>query len=356
MLDCNAVTMTDTTRQERRRSVAREWAIRIGLVAASLLFALLVAEGLSRIFAPISDRRDNLLADGTRITDFLTPGAVYRQVSNEYDALTTITADGYRAPAVAGNPDVVFLGDSFTFGYGLADDETFAAIYCARLAISCANLGKPGSGTLRQVERLEEYLARNGWRPREVKLFVFAMSGSFSAGNDFVDNFDREMSRRRAATGDASARREEAREQGGAAERLIGLQSVLLRHSNLMRLLKFYAGPLVKSMIVAEPGEERMAVALEATRQALARLDALSRSAGFGYSVYLIVPVHDILRGTEDETLAALGAVSPKPVVPTAGLYADAPASFYFAFDGHLNPEGSRRLAEFLASRDAAAR
>lgn len=347
--------MTDTTRQERRRSVAREWAIRTGLVAASLLFALLVAEGLSRIFAPISDRRDNLLADGTRITDFLQPGAAYRQVSNEYDALTTITPEGYRAPAAAVNPDIVFLGDSFTFGYGLEDDETFAAIYCARRGVSCANLGQPGSGTLRQVERLEEYMARYGWHPREVRLFVFAMSGSFSAGNDFVDNYDREMNRRRAASGDTSARREESREQGGAAERLIGMQSFLLRHSNLMRLLKFYAGPLIKSLVVAKPGEERMAIALDATKQALARLDALSRSAGFEYSIYLIVPVQDILRGTAGETEAALNAVSPKPVVPTAGLYADSPARFYFAFDGHLNPEGNRRLAEFLASRDAAA-
>src|SRR5262245_15905753 len=100
MLDCNAPTMTETTSPVRGGAV-REWASRTGLVAASLIFALPVAEGLSRIFAPISDRRDNLLADGTRITDFLAPGASYRQVSNEYDALTTITPEGYRAPAVA---------------------------------------------------------------------------------------------------------------------------------------------------------------------------------------------------------------------------------------------------------------
>lgn len=345
--------MTETTGQDRRRGIAREWAVRAGLVTASLVFALFVAEGLSRIFAPISDRRDNVALDGTRITDFLQPGVVYRQVSNEYDALTTITAEGYRAPAVTGNPDIVFIGDSFTFGYGLNDDQTFAAIYCAARGIECANLGRPGSGTLRQVERLEEYLARYNWRPREVRLFVFAMSGSFSAGNDFVDNYDREMNQRRAAAGDAAARRSESGAKGGAAERLIGLQSVMLRHSNLMRLLKFYAGPMIKSLVVATPGEERMAIALDATKKALARLDALSRKAGFEYRIYLIVPVHDILRGTSGDTLAALAAVSPKPVIATAGLYAESPAQFYYAFDGHLNPEGNRRLAEFLAAQDA---
>lgn len=336
------------------RSIAREWAIRAMLMLASLLVALLAAEGLSRIFAPISDLRENIALDGERIRDFLTPGSVYRQVSNEYDALTTITDRGHRVPAVDGNPDIVFIGDSFTFGYGLRDEETFVSVYCTRQGLSCANLGQPGSGTLRQVERLEQYLAQWGWRPREVRLFFFAMSGSFSSGNDFVDNYDRELRMRAEAAGRNSPPKQPEARAGGAAERIIGLQSSLLRHSNLMRLLKFYAGPLLKSMIVAEPGGERMTVALDATRKALLRLDALSREYGFEYSIYLIVPVQDILRGTSGQTLAALNSVAPKPAIPTAQLYADSPAQYYFAFDGHLNPEGNRLLAGFLASRDGA--
>jgi len=338
----------------RPRSIAKEWAIRTGLVLASLLFAVLVAEGLSRMFVPISDLRENIAADGSRIRDFVQPGAVYRQVSNEYDALTTITDKGHRAPVVHGNPDIVFVGDSFTFGYGLADDETFVAIYCRQRRLRCANLGLPGSGTLRQVERLEEFLLRWNWRPPEVRLFFFAMSGSFSAGNDFVDNYYREIRMRQAAAGTARLEGATQAPETGTAERLIGLQSFLLRHSNLLRLLKFYAGPMLKSMIVAEPGSERMSIALEGTRKALARLDELSRREGFDYQIYLIVPVQDILRGTHAETLAILDDVAPKPAIPTAQVFADAPARYYFAFDGHLNPEGNRRLAEFLSSRDGA--
>lgn len=354
MLDFNALAMTETTEPQRPRGRAREWAIRTGLVAASLLFALLVAEGLSRIFVPISDLRENVGRDGERIENFTQAGAVYRQVSNEYDVLTTITDKGHRVPAVEGNPDIVFIGDSFTFGFGLADDETFVSIYCRERGLACANLGEPGAGTLREVERLEDFLARWDWRPREVRLFVFAMSGSFSAGNDFVDNYNRELRTRQAAAGIDPARQQESRQQGGAAERLIGLQAGILRHSNLMRLLKLYAGPLVKSLIIAEPGGERMTIALDGTRKALARLDQLSRHAGFEYRIYLVVPVQDILRNTDAETLATLNAVSPKPVIPTADLYRESPADFYFAFDGHLNPEANRRLAEFLVASDHA--
>ena len=122
--------------REALRSPAREWAIRAGLIFASLVFALLMAEGLSRIFAPISDLRENILLDGGRVDDFVAPGSVYRQVSNEYDALTTITDKGHRAPVVEGNPDIVFIGDSFTFGFGLKDDQTFVSTWPAQILAS----------------------------------------------------------------------------------------------------------------------------------------------------------------------------------------------------------------------------
>lgn len=340
----------------RTRSRTREWTLRLTLLLVSLIVALVIAEVATRIIHPIWDGRDNVTLDGRRIKDWFEPGSVYRQISNEYNAITTITNKGHRVPGVEGNPDVIFLGDSFTYGYGLSDEQTFASVYCTRRNLACVNLGYPGSGTLRQVERLEQYLDRYGWRPREVKLFFFGMSSSFSAGNDFVDNYDREHP----ATGDAtkpagtpvSGNKPPTSDHKGLAERVIGLQSVLLRHSNLLRLAKFYWGPMLKSMIVADPGETRMADAVAATERALARLDELSERAGFEYRIYLIVPVHDIIRGTDDETLATLRGVTVKPVVPTAELFRDSPQDFYFAFDGHLNPQGSRRLAEFLVSLD----
>jgi hypothetical protein len=330
-------------------SKAREWRNRLILLSVSLLISLLLAELLTRLFFPLSDRRDNIALDGKTLNSFVEPGTAYRQVSNEYDALTTITDKGYRAPAVEGSPDLVFIGDSFTFGYGLNDAETFPSLYCAAVGRSCANLGSPGTGTLKQVERLEQYIDLWQWRPREVRLFFFGMSGSFSAGNDFVDNYNQEITREARQQGQPRTEDEQSR---GFTERVIGLQRVLLRHSNLARTLKYYAGPLVKSMFVAEPGEERMHKALESTRTSLQRLDELSRRAGFEYSIYLLVPVHDILRGTYTDTLATLQSVSPRQVVPTAEQLLDSPAQYYYAFDGHLNPKGSKRIADFLISRD----
>lgn len=331
-----------------KTSKAREWRNRFILLSISLLVSLLLAEILTRIFFPISDRRDNITLDGKTIRGFVDPGTVYRQVSNEYDALTTITDQGYRAPAVEGSPDLVFIGDSFTFGYGLNDAETFPSLYCVQAGRACANLGLPGSGTLRQVERLEEFLARYSWKPREVRLFFFGMSGSFSAGNDFVDNYNREITREAREAGTPAPQNK----TGGFAERIIGLQGTLLRYSNLLRMIKFYAGPRLKAAVVAEPGQERMRKALESTRASLQRLDELSRRAGFEYDIYLLVPVQDILRGSYADTLATLQGVAPKQVIPTAELFLESPAQYYFAFDGHLNVKGSKRVADFLVSRD----
>lgn len=337
------------------------------MLAVSLVVSLALAEAVVRLFFPLNDGRTNLTLEGQPIEEWFEPGSVYRQVSNEYDARTTITPRAHRVPGTDGSPEVILLGDSFTYGYGLADDETFASFYCGTLRVACANLGYPGSGTARQVRRLEEFIDRYQWHPREVKLFFFGMSSSFSAGNDFVDNYD--FSRwlatqppgtrapstleprrpRPPSAGPSSAGRPRADDANdGLSARVIAMQGALLEHSMLMRRAKFHWGPLLKSLIVRDPGNERMTQALEATRDGLAQLDALSRKDGFSYTIYLIVPVQDLIRQSYGQTLEALNSVSPKPAVPTAQLFTDSPASYYFSYDGHLNVRGARRLGEFL--------
>lgn len=336
-----------------------EWSIRLAMVAVSLAGGLLGAEAVVRVIHPISDGRDNVTMDGVPITSWFAPGSVYRQVSNEYDARTTITNQGHRAPGTDGNPDVVFIGDSFTYGWGIDDADTFVSLYCTGLGLTCANLGAPGTGTAKQLNRLEDFLDKHRWHPREVKLVFFGMSGAWSAGNDFVDNYDeRELVTDRDGTRigatAATAAPAPAAPPGGLrlAERMIGLQTFVMARSNLVRLTKFYWGPTLKSLIVAEPGPERLSQALHYTAANLARLDEMSRARGFNYSVYLIVPVQDIIRKSYPQTLAALDSVAPKPTISTAELFVEDPASYYYSFDGHINTKGSRRIGAFMIERE----
>jgi hypothetical protein len=331
------------------RSAVKEWSLRLLLLTTSVAVSLVLVEVVLTAFFPLYGGRDNVTLDGQPLRGWFPPGTVYRQISNEYDVETTITDRGHRVPGTDGNPDVIFLGDSFTYGFGLRDDETFSSIYCRTLKRACVNLGLPGSGTEKQLLRLQEFIAKWNWKPAEVKLFFFGMSGSFSAGNDFVDNYN-------------YARRVEATETGDStpvttprhtlAGRIIGTQYFLLEHSNLVRRPKYHWGPTLRTLLINQPTEARMAEALAITGDSLARLDAYSREVGFGYQIYLIVPVQDITRGTYGQTLATLNAVAPKPAIQTAQLLLDSPKQYYFSYDGHLNSVGNRRLADFLIASD----
>lgn len=343
------------------RGALKEWAIRISMVVVSLLVGLVLTEIVVRIFFPLYGGRDNVTLSGESITSFVDAGSVYHQVSNEYNALTTITSKGYRAPEATGDPEVVFIGDSFTFGFGLADDETFAALYCKQTHRSCANLGVPGTGTSRQVGRLKEFLNTWHWRPKQVKLFFFGMSRSFSNGNDFVDNYNYAgwLQRRQAEPdvlevsneGRAPAQTQQPRRRG-LGEYIISWQTAILENVHLMRRIKYHWGPLLRTMVLSEPGEERKAEALRQTKRSLEELDELSKQTGFEYEIYLIVPSQDIIMGTYGETLQTLSRLTAKPVVPTAQLFVESPGEFYFSYDGHINQKGARRIAELLVARD----
>ncbi len=337
----------------QKKGGSPEWVLKLILLVGSLTIAVAASEIVVRVFFPIYGGVDNLSLTGEPVREVFRPGSVYRQYSNEYDAITTITNKGHRVPGVDGNPDLVFLGDSFTYGFGLADNQTFASIYCTTRHLGCANLGMPGSGTLKQMRRLKQFVTDFHWKPKEVKLFFFGMSGSFSNGNDFVDNYN--WGRRQLAQSHASLALTDdegtAPAVGTMSGKLIGIQRMLLEHSYLMRHVKYNWGPLLKSMIVDEPGEVRMAEALKYTRQGLQELDDFSREIGFEYTIYLIVPVQDLTRGTYGATLKTLNEVSPKPAISTAPALLDTPFRYYYSYDGHLNPAGSQRVAEFLLSQ-----
>jgi lysophospholipase L1-like esterase len=312
------------------------WLGKLALLVFGVATALAAAEVATRLVYPLRlvERRP---LDGAPVADWLTPGARYRQVSSEFDALTSIGPHGYRDPAAPpGGPELVFLGDSNTFGWGLADDETFAARYCRAARRSCANLGAPGTGTIEQGARLEDFLTRLDWRPREVWLFLFAMTASFSRGNDLADDYWHARWARARETGVAPAPAT-ARER---LERALSRQDVLLERSNLARLVKYLWAPWLRSVLQPGLAEERREEALAATRRALVRLAELSRERGFALRLFLLHPIQDVMWGTYGETAAALGSIAPAPIDDLAPLFADDPRRYYYPLDGHFNAAG----------------
>jgi hypothetical protein len=183
------------TKEAIRPSGVRALAAHVALLGAAALVGLIALELLSRIVFPISPGSRTLTLDGApnpislHSTPLrLPPDDVFRMVSEEFDVLVTTTDLGFRGPKPRYQPEMIFLGDSFTFGHGLGDRETFAFLYCEKRALNCANLGRGGTGTHRQLDILSEFLDAEQWQPKEVKLFLMAMTSALMDGNDLIDN------------------------------------------------------------------------------------------------------------------------------------------------------------------------
>lgn len=311
---------------------------------------------------------------------------------------------GLRSPEIGprrpGELRVLCLGDSFVFGYGVADDETFPEVLRGLLAdrlgrpVVVGNAGVPGYGTVEQALCLQRL--RDDFDPDVVVPTIYI-------GNDFVE--DRDVSRF---------------VEGGFAMK--GEWADLLRTSRRARLMLHSRAWMHVEFHLIESGSP-WALQLKPTSTAemafmgfpqrdgprnqckaglfmdiidprhswqpggppvvprvLARTEASLRSiqatAGSAQVLVVILPSWWHLNEAERleymtsvgldpaeyrlgltqhrlETLCAELSVPVVDVTPFARRLED-PASLFLREDHHLNPEGHRFVAELLADRIAA--
>lgn len=94
----------------------------------------------------------------------------------------SIDGNGFRATTPPRDARVFALGDSFTFGWGVGDGETWPALLAQRLGEPVYNLGVHDSSPLEEVVRLQHLLRTrpDEFRPRHVLWLLFE-------GNDLED-------------------------------------------------------------------------------------------------------------------------------------------------------------------------
>ncbi len=141
---------------------------------ASTLLALVLAEGALRLFGgeiyPVPLYPGDVVAVRDRTYDAvigwkLAPGEPIRETTADYDVTYEVNAQGFRSshdfaarpPASSVTRRIAFLGDSFTFGSGVREEETFVA------------------GVERRLERTER---RRGLATRgEIQAFNYGLGG-----------------------------------------------------------------------------------------------------------------------------------------------------------------------------------
>ena len=323
----------------------------IGLIALEFASRVLYPLPAGSVFLDAEGQSASVLKSRT----LMFPDVEFYQVSPDFNALSHTGAMGIREPEPTSPPNLVFLGDSFTFGQGLTDAQTFPAIYCAKTGQSCANLGFPGTGTVRQIAILEYWLGEKGWRPRQVNLFVFAMASAPTAGNDLFDNVTEIQAAQGAPNPQEPAPESEvASPSDGPLGWLVINRQWLRVHSNLVRIMVVQIGPTLRSWFSLKASPADVQAGIKALTGQLALLDALSRDYEFDYSIFLLHPMQDLMRQTYGETADAVRTAAPSAVevIDTAEAMLEDPARFYFPFDGHFNPEGAQAIAQFLIDRE----
>ncbi len=105
------------------------------LLGVSTMIALLLAEVIIRNFVVVRNVGPTLTQydpyfGKTHKTNFRA-----KRIAPEFTMDITLNADGFRGPDLVSNADqsILFLGDSFTMGYGVNDGEEFPAVIRAKL-------------------------------------------------------------------------------------------------------------------------------------------------------------------------------------------------------------------------------
>ncbi|MGE3174621.1 MAG: SGNH/GDSL hydrolase family protein [Planctomycetota bacterium] len=366
----------------RRRSSLRA---RLLLAAAVLLLPFVVTEVLLRPFVHtggavfVDDAGERVAAidvDGP----FPHPraGLRGRLEAGEFSTAVAVDAEGRRcsaraseAPTADGTADagieLIVVGDSFTFGWGVEFEQTFGALLAATLRerlpampIELTNLGCPGTGLHSQRLWLEQHLARQRPRWRRLVVWTVLIEHGLASGNDLIDNYNS----LRPAPGDGGehltpeARRDQALSPG----LLVRTKQFLSRWSVTYELVMRVLGSSLRRFAPQARDPATDALLTEAWAdfgKELRAVEALAQQRDLAV-VFGYVPYSRELAANDDSVFARLRAALPSalPLVSLLpGLRACAEPCSY-PRDGHPTPAGHRAIADAYAPMvaDVAAR
>ncbi len=316
---------------------------RSALVAASFVAGLGLVELVLRAFVPA-------MAAGSAARFTLDPDLIYRlQPDNvvtwssvEFTETSHTNALGLRGaalgPKAEGTQRLVAIGDSFTYGHGVQDDETYPAVVERLLRarghdVEVVNAGVPGYST----DQAYTWALRDGLALAPDLLLVGVHC------SDVSDNF--EASLYDVADGRLVRRPTDATRMYRLGS-IVGLIPSAVRRSRVFDLL-------VASLEWHDAPSARPAVPdLDAWSFGKIRLAVLDLAERVPALAVVLMPCKQALGGADPYgPLAADFAAAGVPVLAARAAFGDGDAAraAFFRDDPHLNAAGNRVLAAAVA-------
>ena len=274
--------------------------------------------------------------------------SVHRQIKNTGDFDVTVRFNGYglrdsKDLAEATGEDIILVGDSFTFGWGVEENERLTERLEERIGRRVFNISVPAD--VDGYERLIGFAEENG---ATVGTLIVALSMETD-----IAVYEKRKPEPTAGKAPAGGGLKQVKEYLMGHSALYFLVTTLVHRTAWLKDLAVRAGLLVPNLEGIHPYQSS-AEAIESTVGYLARL------AGRYPTTVLVIPSRALWHGSATtgeerrhgamvERLAAAGLdfVDLRPVFEAGGK----PLDFHFRNDGHWNPDGHTKAAEALAGR-----
>lgn len=265
---------------------------------------------------------------------------------------------GYRAMSNESmTPQFLFLGDSFTFGHGVSDDETFSSIFCTTNNLSCMNLGRSGTSTFDQVRILKYAIETYNVQMKTVVLVMLTACWIDQSGNDLGENLSHYRKKQKKKSPGVttapsptswfikSAHAQQANNPAPKNDLTKTIQHWIGNLEITKRTMSILSSQL-KATLYACSDQDTIDSAMSATRVTLDKLERLSIKHHFDVRIIAIHPYQELagsFRKTEDDLQRA---------IPGTFEYTRTGEQFskahYFPYDGHFNTAGHANMASIL--------
>lgn len=174
----------------------KQWLINLSLILFSSFIALAIAEGLLILFLPTATQR--VIYDQTRdvfqynphhiqfdsYAGYITKPNLMAPFNNrEFNTTVQTNSMGFRDDETSlQDPDVLILGDSFGFGWGVENNETLEAILEKESKLNILNMSVSGYNNIQELALLEKWRQTHSLKDKTILLLYYA--------NDMITNVD----------------------------------------------------------------------------------------------------------------------------------------------------------------------